>query len=1046
MTTTACAFDKSAAVSQGAFEIATITPGYAAIRAHRPLKSRMGSRAALLGSSVLAGAFGLFAAEAMAQQYNFSGSGGFTDVSSSINVVTDAGAGNIRVILADGVQFVASPGQYQLNPMTNQLQVSTDVLLGAYTGGAPVTAVQTSQAMMASQGSAYATSAPFALQGQQLAQASFGAATSMATYQPQVYTAGQYASQPSIVGGYQMQPSAANLAYNPPMAPNMNPQATQYVPAYSAGAQMAQMQPSYGGAATTFGQTSFGQPSYGMQGGFGAQNMYGNAAAFPVTQAVPMAEVAAAPAPVASSGGMFGLPSWALVGGGVVAAGAAVMAMGGLGGASTGTTTTNTSTSTNYSASQAAFLNDPAVQAALYGTTTDDDDEDDSSSESSDTGSSDGIVIEGGSGDDNTTTDSSSNSGASATIAAGREDDDVTGTSGDDTVTFRAAEDAEEFNSLDLSSGDDTVVLEDMTSDVTPGDLNNVENLEVQVESSGHTLDMANAGDDVDSVSVEAKGHSITISNVESIGTVAVSGADSELVTIGTVDSGNTVSLTESDNAKITAGSVLTLNVNEVNDAVEVLATTALTVDVADDTDNAFALTAAAVRSLIVTGDGALTVTNDIGDSDLAAVTSFDASAAGGHINVAVDGSGITDVDTGSAGDMLHIKASAANAAYDTNGGNDTVEIDDFASGAVLNTGSGGDKIELDAALTASDQKIDGGDGSDTLEVTEDVTAGDYDNIETLEISGDGTVNLGLFDSDLETVEVARNTDVVLQMVKSSLDIEVGEGSTLDIESGTGSTASFIVGGEATISNDTTGTEVEDLKISFTASTPMTLTLEGTTTQSIEIDEASATVSLVGGAIDAGGTDAVSSIIATALTTSVVIGVDANNGAINIRELSLGSGGDTVYIEGGQAGADIDTGAGNDTIDASKNLISMDYIGGAGEDTISLNATNNIQDEIVYNAAGDFVVVTSGSTTNLDTVSGFISGVDKIDLNALNLTGIDDGTSVANAYAKVSDGDVDVAYFTTGVDGDTYVYVDLGTTIGAIEVTGETLAAGDFDL
>ena len=58
-----------------------------------------------------------------AQQYNLPGSGGFTDVSSSINVVTDAGAGNIRVILADGVQFVAAPGQYQLNPMTNQLQV-----------------------------------------------------------------------------------------------------------------------------------------------------------------------------------------------------------------------------------------------------------------------------------------------------------------------------------------------------------------------------------------------------------------------------------------------------------------------------------------------------------------------------------------------------------------------------------------------------------------------------------------------------------------------------------------------------------------------------------------------------------------------------------------------------------------------------------------------------------------------------------------------------------------------------------------------------------
>ena len=94
MTTTAFAIDQSVAVSQSVHEIATITPVYAAIRAHRPLKGRMAGRHALLGTSVLAGAFGLMAAEASAQQYNLPGSGGFTDVSSSINVVTDAGAGN----------------------------------------------------------------------------------------------------------------------------------------------------------------------------------------------------------------------------------------------------------------------------------------------------------------------------------------------------------------------------------------------------------------------------------------------------------------------------------------------------------------------------------------------------------------------------------------------------------------------------------------------------------------------------------------------------------------------------------------------------------------------------------------------------------------------------------------------------------------------------------------------------------------------------------------------------------------------------------------
>ena len=352
MTTTACAIDQSVAT----LEIATITPGYAAVRAHRPLKGRMGSRNALLGSSVMAGVFGLMAAEATAQQYNLPGSGGFTDVSTSINVVTDAGGGNIRVILSDGVQFVAGPGQYQLNPMTNQLQVATDVLLTAYTGGAPVAAQQASQ-MMAAAPPVYAPNAPLTLGGAQFAQQG----TSIATYQPQVYTAGQYASQPSVVGGYQMAPSAANIAYNQPQMANLNPQATQYVPAYSAG-----MQTTFGGAGTGYATSTFGQPM-GMS--YGAPSGYPMAQPMPVAQAVPTAEIAMAAPVAAASGGMFGLPTWALVGGGVAAAGAALLATGALsGGSTTSSGGSSSGTNTNYGANAAAFLASDEVQEALGNT------------------------------------------------------------------------------------------------------------------------------------------------------------------------------------------------------------------------------------------------------------------------------------------------------------------------------------------------------------------------------------------------------------------------------------------------------------------------------------------------------------------------------------------------------------------------------------------------------------------------------------------------------------------------------------------------------
>lgn len=1049
MTTTACAFDQTVATGRSALEIATITPGYAAVRAHRPLKGRLASRAALLGTSVLAGVFGMMAAEAVAQQYNLPGSGGFTDVSSSINVVTDAGAGNIRVILADGVQFVAAPGQYQLNPMTNQLQVATDVLLSAYTGGAPMMAQQSSQAMMATQALSappvYAANASLTLPGPQYAQAGFGAPTGMATYQPQAYTASQYSSQPSVVGGYQMQPSSANIAYNTPTMATMNQQATQYVPAYSAGAQMAGggYGGGYGGgAATTFG---------GAHNAFGGQAGFGGFAPVPVTQAVPMAEVAAAPVAVsAASGGMFGLPSWALIGGGVAAAGAAVLAMGGLGGEGTTTTPATNSTATNYSVSQQAFLNDPAVQAALNGNSDDDDDDSDSSSSGSSGGSSggsdDGITVDGGSDGSGSTDDNDddSNDGATTTISAGSQNQSITGTTGDDTVTFAAAEDAEEFNSIDLASGDDTVVLQDMDSDVTPKDLNNVENVEVQVTASGNTLDMTNAGDDVESVTVDANDNTVTITNVDTIKSVAVSDAGANLVTIENIDSGNSVSLTESDNVEIGAGAVLELNVNEVNGSVEIETTTSLTVDVADGTDNAFALTATALTNLTVTGDGAITVNNDIGDSDLAAVTSFDGSAAGGPVNIAIDGTGVEDVDTGSAGDMVHIKGSHADATYDTNGGNDTVEIDDFGTSAVLNTGSGGDKIELDVELTSTNQQIDGGDGSDTLEVSVNVASGNFDNIETLEIGGGATaVDLELFDEELDTVEVETTSNVSLTKIGASHDIETVNGATVTIVSGTSDQATFIAAGDLTIANSSTVTAVEDLDLSFTSNSASTLTLTGTATEKLVIENADAAVALTGAAITSAAS-AVTSIDATALTTALTVGSAAGSGAGNISAISLGSGNDTAYIDGGQAGADIDMGDGDDTIDASSNNVAMDYRGGSGKDAIALDGTNNVQDDIVFAETGDFVIVTSGSTADLDTITGFDSGEDKIDLNALNLTGIDNGSSLADAYSIVSGGTADVAYYVTG--GDTFVYVDLGSTVGAFELTSTSAVEADFNL
>ncbi len=116
-----------------------------------------------------------------------------------------------------------------------------------------------------------------------------------------------------MVGGYQMQPAAATYT-----APSMayGGQSGQYVPAYSAGV------------------AGYGQmPSYATFAGAGtAASTFGSMQPTPVSSALPTNQMAMAVPAAAASGGMLGIPTWALVGGGVAAGGAALLALGSLGG------------------------------------------------------------------------------------------------------------------------------------------------------------------------------------------------------------------------------------------------------------------------------------------------------------------------------------------------------------------------------------------------------------------------------------------------------------------------------------------------------------------------------------------------------------------------------------------------------------------------------------------------------------------------------------------------------------------------------------------
>ena len=875
-------------------EVGTITPGYAAVRAHRPLQGRLASRKALLTSTVLAGAFGLVAAEAIAQQYNLPGSGGFTDVSSSINVVTDAGGGNIRVVLADGVQFFAAPGQYQLNPMTSSLQVSTDVLLNAYTGAAPVAAQQSQQAFSAAQAQSYATPTVYPS----------NAALTLG--------ANQYATQASVVGGYQMQPAAATYT-----APSMayGGQSGQYVPAYSAGA-------------AGYGQV----PSYASYGGAGtAASTFGGMQPTPVTSAVPtnqMAMAPAVPAAAAASGGMLGIPTWALVGGGVAAGGAALLALGSLGG--DGSTTTNGSGS-NLTISEQAYLNNPEVQAALNGTDAGSQATGGSSSSSSGgtssgstTTTSGGITVSGGSS--GSSSSSGDTSGSSYTVPAGSSGQTITGSSADDTVTFTDGGNVESIASIDLKGGDgDRVILKDVDENLDIPDLQNVEFLDIELSADNLEIDLQDIGSEVNNVMVDANdSYDFTVDNADAVDKITVKDAGNETATINDMADQSTVALEDSEDLVVTMKSgsdnELTVSVSAVSDADIALDTNVddLTISSVGSSPNVIAnITANSATTLELTGSQDLEIEEEIGAGGLAKISTISGGAADGELTLTLNGTSIETVTLGDGGDDLIIEVVDDDAEISTGDGNDDVTITNKVTSGTVDTGSGADDIVLNGAALVAGDKIDGGAGSnDEITLNADVTAGTITNVETINI---GSVSVDLDKITGETdVNVLSNDTAIIDNLGTD-EVDVGSGGKVAVLDATGTELTFDASGSMTL-------DIDDAAV-----TTLTVDLGSGATLTFDQDldtTANATPTLTQLTLTSSGNVTLAEDDAgAALTASSVSKLDVTGVSGDFSTSNIGTGGSFTGLTEFK-GAD-----GIDTISVSS--AGGSYYGNAGNDSLS---------------------------------------------------------------------------------------------------------------
>ena len=1020
MTTTANAFNSFV-------EVGTITPGYAAVRAHRPLQGRLASRKALLTSTVLAGAFGLVAAEAIAQQYNLPGSGGFTDVSSSINVVTDAGGGNIRVVLADGVQFFAAPGQYQLNPMTSSLQVATDVLLNAYTGAAPVAAQQSQQAFSAAQAQSYATPTVYPS----------NAALTLG--------ANQYATQASLVGGYQMQPAAATYS-----APSMayGAQSGQYVPAYSAGVAGYGQVPSYasysnaGTAASTFG---------GMQ-------------PTPLTSSVPtnqmaMAMAPAVPAAAAASGGMLGIPTWALVGGGVAAGGAALLAVGSLGGDGSSTTT---NTGSGLSISEQAYLNNPEVQAALNGTDAGSQATGGSSSSSSGgtssgstTTTSGGITVSGGSS--GSSSSSGDTSGSSYTVPAGSSGQTITGSSADDTVTFTDGGNVESIASIDLKGGDgDRVILKDVDENFDIPDLQNVEFLDIELSADNLEIDLQDIGSEVDTVMVDAnESYDFTVDNADSVDKVTVKDAGNETATINDMADQSTVALENSEDLVVTMNSSsddeLTVSVNAVTGAEISLDTNVkdLTISSLGSNSNVIKdITANNVTTLELKGAQDLEVEEVIGSGGLSKVTTVSGGAADGDLTLTLDGTTIESVVLGDGGDDVTIDdVLDANAEVSTGDGNDDVTINFMVDSGTVNTGAGADDIVLNVSL-AADETIAGGAGSnDEITLNATVNLGAVTDVEIVNIQAAATVDFDNFTGVTDVNILTTGAVVVDKLVTSEVDTIAGADLTIQ-DMASGSVATFDAAGDLSLVIDDTG--LTDIVADLASGTLKIDTGAGSAVTDVTITSSGSVTALSGTQV----------ANLKEIDASGIAGTFAASGMSAITAYEGAGGADALAISGVNASATINLNGGDDDFTSTATAGTVNVHGNAGVDTFDFNGT--AKHRLHVDAAGDVATVTlaAASTvavlTTFETVENFATGVDRVHLT-LSLTGMDlyDAATAGSATAAFeaarddllsSAANIDVAIYDDGVD--TYVMFDANdddSTVGVIKLEAVTNASTATD-
>lgn len=555
----------------------------------------------------------------------------------------------------------------------------------------------------------------------------------------------------------------------------------------------------------------------------------------------------------------------------------------------------------------------------------------------------------------------------------------------------------------------------------------------------------------------------VTGVTTQAVGFKNVDGATSVAVAFGATTKSGTIALDNAGKGGLTVdaqGAVLeTLNVSGSVKAAS--ATAAGTVTLTDDADGSGAGTVGSVKALNLNLSTAATV-SVAGLDKLETITSTGA----GNLSLGTTLSSVVKSVTTAGGNdtftLITATSATVNAAVATGAGKDvvTVSTTGTAGTVTIDAGAGDDGVVFTRALSTRD-KVNGGDGADTLTVTgTSLVAGDYEvikaavsNVETLKfsqamVSADAS-KLSQFTGFSFTTDASSITKLAdAQTVATTGDVTVAASGYIAKGAGSPAATATTYAGTLTVeaSGGTAvngGTPQNDVVVTASASavnmtvkaTAATSSAAGTASfGSLTGDVQTATVNLVNSVNAATTATATADVLANFTLTTAGTQNNSNEftalGALTSLTLT-GNGAAVVSNTAGSKLVTVNASGmtGVAAWNATKQVGGLTFTGldtlaetvtlGGGDDSVTTVSTYDKMDTIT----GLTLVAQTGSTTLVDTAKSddlVVTGTTVF--VKTTVTGDTLGLAFIAAAAK-SDNAVVFQY-----GGDTYVYIDRGAS------------------